>query len=73
MDEVLTMDQINERFDSEWVVIDNPETEPGPRVLGGKVVFHSKDREEIHRYLMKNHLASCAVFYIGVDHGVYVL
>ena len=31
----------------EWVSIDEPQTDDEQRLLGGKVVFHGPDRDEI--------------------------
>jgi hypothetical protein len=48
MDEIMTIEQINERFDSEWVLVDEPQTDEKLKVLGGRVRFHSKDRNEVY-------------------------
>ena len=45
----LTLTEIEQRFPSEWVLIDQPQTDEFNHVLGGKVVYHSKDREEVYR------------------------
>ena len=47
MDEVLTMSEIESRFDSEWVLIEDPETNEGLEVHRGTVRCHAKDREEV--------------------------
>jgi hypothetical protein len=73
MDEVLTMEQINEKFNSEWVLIEQPETAPGPIVLGGRVRYHSKDRDEVDRFVMQLRPKDYAVFYIGEDSNIYAL
>jgi hypothetical protein len=48
MDEVLTIDEINQRFKDEWVLVDNPQTDEQLRVQSGVVRFHSKDRDEVY-------------------------
>ena len=49
MAEKLTMAEIAARYPSEWVLIDQPETDQYHHVLGGTVVFHGPDREEVYR------------------------
>lgn len=66
MTQIMTMQEIEQQFDSEWVLIDKPETDEAQQALRGKVVFHSKDREEIHRKIMATEgLLDIAVLYIG--------
>ena len=47
MAEVLTIDEINERFPDEWVLIGDPETDESLEVRRGKVLCHSKERDEV--------------------------
>src|SRR5438067_4146288 len=49
MDEILTMSEIEAKFDSEWVLIENPRTDEALTVRGGTVRWHGKDREEVYR------------------------
>lgn len=49
MDEVMTIEEINERFNSEWVLVEDPVTNDRLEVLSGKVLYHSKDRDEFDR------------------------
>lgn len=42
---VMTMEEIEATYDGEWVVIDEPIVEPGPILLGGRVVFHDPDMD----------------------------
>jgi hypothetical protein len=49
MSERLTWAQIEARFDSEWVLLDGPETDENHRVLAGTVVYYSKDEDEVYR------------------------
>ena len=48
MTEVLTIDEINERFPDEWVLIGDPETNESLEVLSGEVLWHSADRDEVY-------------------------
>jgi hypothetical protein len=49
MNEVMTAEEINARFESEWVLIANPETEENLMLKGGRVLWHGKDRAEMYR------------------------
>ena len=49
MDDVLTITQIEAQFESEWVLIEDPQTNEALQVLSGKVRWHSKDRDEVYR------------------------
>jgi hypothetical protein len=48
MDAVLTIAQIETQFDAEWILVENPETTPSLEVQSGKVLWHSKDRDEVY-------------------------
>ena len=43
MNEEMTIEEIESRFDSEWVLIEDPRTDEQLKILGGKVLYHSKD------------------------------
>ena len=47
MAERFSMAEIESRFPSEHVLLDQPETDENLKVLGGIVVFHSKDENEV--------------------------
>ncbi len=49
MDENLTVDQIEALFVSEWVLVGDPETDDALAVRRGKVLWHSRDRDEVYR------------------------
>ena len=48
MDRILTLKQIGERFESEWVLVEDPETNDALEVQRGKVLWHSKDRDQVY-------------------------
>jgi hypothetical protein len=48
MDEDLTTEEIYARYPSEWVLLGDPQTDERLQVLGGKVLCHSKDRDEVY-------------------------
>jgi len=49
VDKEMTIDEIESQFESEWVLIEEPRTDQALRVLGGRVLIHSKDRDEVYR------------------------
>jgi hypothetical protein len=49
VEEILTIEEIRKRFDGEWVLVGDPELSDMQKVLSGKVLSHSKDRDEVYR------------------------
>jgi hypothetical protein len=49
MTDVLTVAEIESQFPSEWVLVEDPETNEALGVKSGKVLYHSKDRDEVYR------------------------
>ena len=66
MDEILSLAQIESRFVSEWVLVENPQTDQALQVQGGLVRWHSQDRDEIYRKMIELRLRHSAVLYTGV-------
>ena len=65
MNEVLTVAEIKSRYDSEWVLIEDPQTNEALEVQSGKVLYHSKDRDEFDRKALAFHPKRFAVLYTG--------
>lgn len=65
MDRVLTLEQIEERFESEWVLVEDPETNDALEVQRGKVRWHSKDRDEVYRKAVELRPKRFAMLYTG--------
>ncbi len=61
----MTLEEIESQFDSEWVLIEDPITDEALNVLGGKVLHHSKDRDEVYRKAVSLHPKRSAVVYTG--------
>ena len=49
MEQEMTMAEIENQFDSEWVLVEEPQTNDDLEVIKGKVLHHSKDRDEVYR------------------------
>jgi len=65
MDKEMTMEEIESQFDSEWVLIEDPQTDEGLKVLGGRVLHHSKDRDEVYRKAVSLRPKRSALIYTG--------
>lgn len=65
MDEVLTISEIEAKFDSEWVLIENPQTDEVLAVQSGTVRWHGKDREEVYRRVIEIRPKRFAIVYTG--------
>jgi len=52
MEERMTVQEMREQFDAEWVLIEDPQTNEALEVLSGKVLCHSKDRDEVDRRMV---------------------
>ena len=52
MKEVLTVKEIESRYDSEWVLISDLKTNKAQRVVSGRVLAHSRNRDDVYRQLL---------------------
>jgi len=74
MERVMTISEIESEFDSEWVLVDEPETNEQLEVLKGKVLHHSKDRDEVYRKAVTLRLKSSGILYTGrIPEGTVVV
>jgi hypothetical protein len=67
MSEVLTAPEIEQRFPSEWILVDELQTDEHLEVLGGRVLFHSPDRDEVYRKAVELHPKRFTVMFTGKD------
>jgi hypothetical protein len=65
MDELMTIAEIEARFPSEWVLVEDPETNEALEVLRGRVRCHSKDRDEVYAKAVELRSKRSAVLYTG--------
>ena len=64
-DKVMTFAEIESQFESEWVLVENPQTNETLEVLGGRVRCHSKDRDEVYRKAVELRPKRFAMLYTG--------
>jgi hypothetical protein len=65
MDRVLTVAQIAAQFESEWILVEDPQTNDALEVQGGRVRWHSKDRDEVYRKAVELRPKRFAMLYTG--------
>lgn len=65
MNEVMTAAEIESRFASEWVLVEDPQTDASLEVRSGKVRWHSKDRDEVYRKAAELRPKPFAMLYTG--------
>lgn len=63
--QVLSIGQIYSLFKGEWILVEDPEVDKDLNVLRGRVVFHSKDRDEVDRKAIELRLKHSAFVYTG--------
>jgi len=65
VDDILTAAQIEEQFDSEWILVEDPQTDNALQVQSGRVRWHSKDRDEVYRKAVELRPKRFALLYTG--------
>jgi hypothetical protein len=65
MENVMTVTEIQSSFKSEWVLVEDPEMNESLEVQGGKVLYHSKDRDEVYRKAVELRPKRFAMLYTG--------
>ncbi len=65
MSEVLTVQEIEARYEEEWILVEDPEVTSQMVVTRGKVLCHSKDRDEVYRKAIELRPKHSAYLYTG--------
>ena len=65
MDNIMTVEEMRTQFESEWVLVENPQTNDALEVLNGKILHHSKDRDEVYRRAVALRPKRSAIVYTG--------
>lgn len=65
MDDVMSLAEIQTQFKSEWILVEDPETTEALEVKKGKVLWHSKDRDEVYRKANELKPKHSAILYTG--------
>jgi hypothetical protein len=67
MSEIVTIDEMKSRYDSEWVLVGDPEVDDSLEILRGRVLFHSPDPQETYRKAAELRPGRFATVYTGED------
>lgn len=62
---IMTVEEMKTQFESEWVLVENPQTNDALEVLKGKILHHSKDRDEVYRKAVALRPKRSAIVYTG--------
>ena len=62
---MMTLTEIEKQFDSEWVLVEDPEFDKSDVLMRGKVLWHSKNRDEVYRKDLELCPYSAAYLYTG--------
>jgi hypothetical protein len=74
MNDFLTRAEIDKKFDSEWVLLENPKMDRHHRIKGGIVLSHSKNRDDVYRKLVETKPKYFAVHYTGeIPEGTVII
>jgi hypothetical protein len=65
MNKEMSIEEIESKYDSEWVLIEDPKTDEGNKVVGGRILHHSKDRDEVYRKAVSLRPKRSAIIYTG--------
>ncbi len=65
MNQIMTLIEVNRQFDSEWVLFGEIEQNERHEVLKGRVLWHSKDRDEVYRKLLELRPLKAATHFTG--------
>jgi hypothetical protein len=65
MGEILTIEEIGALFPFEWVLLGDPRTDSSQKLLEGRVLFHSHDRNDVDRKLLELRPSRFAFRYMG--------
>ena len=65
MDDALTITDMQAQFESEWLLIEDPESDERLGIRRGRVRWHSKDRDEVYRKAVELRPKRFAVLYTG--------
>jgi hypothetical protein len=61
----MTIAEIEEQFESEWVLVEDPTTDDANEVQSGTVTAHSKDRDEVYRHAATARPKRFAIVFTG--------
>jgi hypothetical protein len=74
MDEIITLAEMEGRYPSEWILVADPELDENHEVVRGRVLCHSKDRDEVDQKAVERRLPRSAFVFTGkIPEGTAVI
>jgi len=61
----MTLQEIENQFQDEWVLVGDPETTDTLEVIKGKILHHSRDRDEVYRRAVALRPKRSAILFTG--------
>ena len=65
MDSLLSLEEIEQQYQGEWVLLADIEADPGPVFRRARVVWHSADQDECWATAAELAAANIGVVYVG--------
>jgi hypothetical protein len=65
MIDTLLITEIEEKYPSEWILLEDPQTGDDLKVKSGKVLWHSPDRDEVYQKAIELRPQHSAFLYTG--------
>lgn len=65
MNKALSIAEIEAQFEAEWVLVEDPQTNEALEVQSGRVLYHSRNRDEFDRKALEFHPKRFAVLFTG--------
>ena len=64
-EKIMTQAEIEAQFENEWILVEDPQFDAKDTLLRGKVLWHSKDRDEVYRKDLELRPHSAAYLFTG--------
>ena len=61
----MTIAEMESQFNSEWVLIEDPEVSEDMQIIGGTMIFHSPDRNSVRQKMAELRPSHAAVMFLG--------
>ena len=61
----MTINEMEHQFADEWILVADPQTNEALEVTSGRVMCHSKDRDEVYRHAVALRPKRSAILYTG--------
>ena len=65
MNEFLTIQEIETQYHAEWILMEDPELTPQMEITRGRVLHHSKNRDDIYQKAIELRPKHSAYYYTG--------